>query len=87
MIHALCCGTTRTPSMTNTAASATMKKGIANGTNLLDAADDDGCDDDADDFRKHAASCCLARNRILDGARDRVQVRGLGLRLAESWKL
>src|SRR5512135_990485 len=30
-IQAFCCGTTRTPSITNTAASATMKKGIANG--------------------------------------------------------
>src|SRR5712691_11455881 len=30
-IQAYCCGTTRTPSMTNTATSATMKNGIANG--------------------------------------------------------
>src|SRR5438445_11136873 len=30
-IQAFCCGTTRTPSTTNTAASATMKKGIAKG--------------------------------------------------------
>src|SRR2546426_4968996 len=29
--QALCCGTTRTPSTTNTATSATMKKGIAKG--------------------------------------------------------